>query len=116
MNKRQWQLMYLALSYTSSNLDDLIEGFGYDDEDIPVESSAGTIERPTAKEVNELLSMARKNCKDMPQLIERITQQGGLTCCQLYQGPLCVAKGQSRKGTKHAIKNAYRNYNNEKVC
>ena len=31
-------------------------------------------------------------------------------CCQLYNGPLCVAKGTSKISEEHAVKNAHRNY------
>ena len=43
-------------------------------------------------------------------LIERNSCNNNVACCQLYQGPLCVAKGTSLHGRERAIENAYRNY------
>ncbi len=58
MNTRQWQLIYLALSYTSSNLDDLCDAFTDDGSD-NLECSIGSFSRPTEKEMLDLLHLAR---------------------------------------------------------
>ena len=43
-------------------------------------------------------------------LIVRYGRNGIVAECQLYQGPLCVAKGTSILGKEQALKNAHRNH------
>ena len=53
---------------------------------------------------------ARFPYDDRPNFIEKYSMKGDHACCQLFNGPQCVAKGTSLRGNTIAMRNAYRNY------